>query len=161
MPLAGVDPYGHKRSLGFAGMDRRDRRPGARCRIESVYPMRRDRPRAIRTACSSMPCCMAQRRETWSPPRIARIVAGWTLQSRRWLSDPAAPSGFSHLRGSFVSTRDSRSNVSIRDYLVRGFTTAERTACFLHHYRRLHAGMPGSSPAPNALSKMSRFMKHG
>jgi uncharacterized protein VirK/YbjX len=29
----------------------------------------------------------------------------------------------------------------IRDYLVRGFSTAQRTACFLHHYKRLHASM--------------------
>jgi uncharacterized protein VirK/YbjX len=29
----------------------------------------------------------------------------------------------------------------IRDYLVRGFSTAERTACFLHHYKRLHTSL--------------------
>jgi uncharacterized protein VirK/YbjX len=29
----------------------------------------------------------------------------------------------------------------IRNYLVRGLSTAQRTACFLHHYKRLHASM--------------------
>jgi uncharacterized protein VirK/YbjX len=29
-------------------------------------------------------------------------------------------------------------------YLVRGFTVAERAACFLHHYRRLHSALPDS-----------------
>jgi uncharacterized protein VirK/YbjX len=29
-------------------------------------------------------------------------------------------------------------------YLVRGFTVAERAACFLHHYQRLHAALPDS-----------------
>jgi len=29
----------------------------------------------------------------------------------------------------------------IRDYLVRGFSTAQRTACFLRHYKRLHSTM--------------------
>jgi len=29
----------------------------------------------------------------------------------------------------------------IRDYLVRGLSTAQRTACFLHHYKRLHTSM--------------------
>ncbi len=28
------------------------------------------------------------------------------------------------------------------DYLVRGFSIAERAACFLHHYRRLHSALP-------------------
>jgi uncharacterized protein VirK/YbjX len=28
------------------------------------------------------------------------------------------------------------------DYLVQGFTVAERASCFLHHYRRLHAALP-------------------
>ena len=28
------------------------------------------------------------------------------------------------------------------DYLARGLTTAQRAACFLHHYRRLHAALP-------------------
>jgi uncharacterized protein VirK/YbjX len=29
-------------------------------------------------------------------------------------------------------------------YLVRGFTVAERAACFLHHYQRLHSALPDS-----------------
>jgi uncharacterized protein len=29
-----------------------------------------------------------------------------------------------------------------QDYLVQGFTVAERAACFLHHYRRLNATLP-------------------
>jgi uncharacterized protein VirK/YbjX len=30
----------------------------------------------------------------------------------------------------------------IPNYLVRGFTVAERASCFLHHYRRIHAVLP-------------------
>lgn len=32
----------------------------------------------------------------------------------------------------------------IRNYLARGLTTAERAACFLHHYRSLNAAFPSS-----------------
>lgn len=33
-------------------------------------------------------------------------------------------------------------NYVVRNYLVRGFTVAERASCFLHHYRRIHAALP-------------------
>ena len=33
-------------------------------------------------------------------------------------------------------------NYVVPNYLARGFTVAERVACFLHHYRRIHALFP-------------------
>ena len=83
---------------------------------------------------------LAQRRETWSPPRIARIA-------RDGLSNLGAGYRILQLLRIQPFTGLIRVNPRfpfkclIRDYLVRGFTTAERTACFLHHYRHLHDGM--------------------
>jgi len=33
----------------------------------------------------------------------------------------------------------------IPDYIVLGFTVAERASCFLHHYRRMHSALPEST----------------
>jgi uncharacterized protein VirK/YbjX len=79
----------------------------------------------------------------WSPARIARVVwgalsnLGAGCEILRLLKIPAYAE---FLR---VDPRFTFKSL-IRDYLVRGFTITERAACFLHHYRRLHAGMSPS-----------------
>lgn len=86
---------------------------------------------------------LAQKWETWSPARIARVVwgalsnLGAGCEILRLLKIPAYAE---FLR---VDPRFTFKSL-IRDYLVRGFTITERAACFLHHYRRLHAGMSPS-----------------
>ena len=86
---------------------------------------------------------LARKWETWSPARIARVAwcaltnIGEGREILRLLKIPA----YADLvridpRFSFKSL--------IRDYLVRDFTIAERTACFLHHYKCLQTGMSAS-----------------
>ncbi|MGA3264615.1 MAG: DUF535 family protein [Terracidiphilus sp.] len=83
---------------------------------------------------------LAQKRETWSPARIARVA--WCAltnisKGREILQILKLPAYAGLVR---IDPRFSAKSL-IRNYLVRGFTISERTACFLHHYRRLHAGM--------------------
>ena len=77
----------------------------------------------------------------WSFARVARIAWGvattlpYELELHRLMKDRS----FAKL---LCSEPRFRFKFLIRDYLVRKFTTSERTACFLHHYKRLQSGMP-------------------
>jgi uncharacterized protein VirK/YbjX len=76
----------------------------------------------------------------WSPARILRTVWGittaipWQVEILRVMrSAPYAE---------YVKTDPRfRFKFLIRDYLVKGFSTAKRAACFLQHYKRLHSVM--------------------
>jgi uncharacterized protein VirK/YbjX len=86
---------------------------------------------------------LARKRESWSPARIARVA--WCAltnisKGREILQLLKLPAYADLVR---IDPRFSFKSL-IRDYLVRGFTISERTACFLHHYKRLHAGMSPS-----------------
>ena len=84
----------------------------------------------------------ARSRYYWSPARVTRIL--WGVLTN-------IPQQFELLRimrfPAFVDLLRTdprfRFKFLIRDYLVRDFSTAQRTACFLHHYRRLHTSMSG------------------
>ena len=84
----------------------------------------------------------ARSRYYWSPARVIRIL--WGVLTN-------IPEQFELLRimrfpafADFLRTDPRfRFKFLIRDYLVRDFSTAQRTACFLHHYKRLHASMSG------------------
>lgn len=80
----------------------------------------------------------ARDRYYWSPARILRILWGVSTNIPRHLEIfqiMRFPAYAELLR---IDPRF-RLKFLIRDYLVRGFSTAQRAACFLHHYKRLHA----------------------
>jgi uncharacterized protein VirK/YbjX len=86
---------------------------------------------------------LAQKWETWSPARIARVAWGALTN----IGAGCEILGLLRLPAFAELVRtDSRFSFKslIRDYLVRGFTITERTACFLHHYRRLQTSMSAS-----------------
>jgi uncharacterized protein VirK/YbjX len=82
----------------------------------------------------------ARHKYYWSPARIFRTLWGIStnitrqIEILRVMKIPA-----------YAKFRRSAPRFGwkflIRDYLVRGFSTGKRAACFLHHYRRLHATM--------------------
>ena len=83
----------------------------------------------------------ARDRYYWSPARMFRNLWGVStnilrlIEILRILRFPAY--------AEFVRTDPRvRFRFLIRDYLVRGMSTRQRAACFLHHYKRLHASMP-------------------
>jgi uncharacterized protein VirK/YbjX len=83
----------------------------------------------------------ARDRYYWSPARLFRNLWGVSTNIRRLieilriLRFPAY--------AEFLRTDPRlRFRFLIRDYLVRGLSTRQRAACFLHHYKRLHASMP-------------------
>ena len=86
------------------------------------------------------PLPFARDRYYWSPPRVARLLWGVVttipcqLQLLRVMKEPI----YSKL---LQNEPRFRFKFLIRDYLVRDFSAAQRTACFLHHYKRLHSGM--------------------
>jgi len=82
----------------------------------------------------------ARDRYYWSPARVVRILWGVStniprqLEILRIMRFPAY--------ADFLRTDPRfRFKFLIRDYLVRDFSTAQRAACFLHHYKRLHKSM--------------------
>jgi len=84
---------------------------------------------------------LARQRSTWSPELLAGVI--WRAlthirahrQVRELLRLPAlAETSRTNPRFAF--------KYLTHDYLARGLTTPQRAACFLHHYRRLHAALP-------------------
>jgi uncharacterized protein VirK/YbjX len=85
---------------------------------------------------------VAGQKRTWSPARVARV--SWSV-----LTNPAAAfrilqlfelrmfKDFLHHNPRFLF------KCLIRDYLAQGLSVAETMASFLHHYKRLHASLPG------------------
>ncbi len=84
---------------------------------------------------------LARQRKTWSPVKLAGVL--WravTNISRhrkvlKLLKLPAYAE-FAHTDPRFAF------KYLTHDYLSRGLTVAERAACFVHHYKRLHAELP-------------------
>jgi len=93
-----------------------------------------------RTPLLSSILIFARSRYYWSPARLVRLFRGVTadiprqIELFRLMSLPA----FSDLHRTEPRFRF---KFLIRDYLVRGFSITQSTACFLHHYKRLHATM--------------------
>ena len=85
---------------------------------------------------------VAARKETWSPARVARV--SWGLLTNigaafriLQLAKLKVFKDFLHTNPRFPF------KCLIRDYLARGLSVAESMACFSHHYKRLHANLPG------------------
>jgi uncharacterized protein VirK/YbjX len=86
---------------------------------------------------------VASRKETWSPARVARV--SWSILTNLdaafrilRLFKLTAFRDFLHSNPRFLF------KCLIRDYLAQGLSVAESMACFLHHYKRLHADLPGA-----------------
>lgn len=88
------------------------------------------------------PLVFASDRYYWSLPRVTRLIWGVAttiplqLELFRLMREP----NYAKL---LETEPRFRFKFLIRDYLVRGFTASQRTACFLHHYKRLHASVSG------------------
>ena len=83
----------------------------------------------------------ARRRITWSPTLIACELWGFFIHigAYREILATLKLGPFDEI------TKDDFSlalKYVVPNYLARGFTVSERVACFLHHYRRLHASLP-------------------
>jgi uncharacterized protein VirK/YbjX len=81
---------------------------------------------------------LARRKETWSPALLPGVLwraaanIGTLFNVLQLLKhQPFAEAARSNPRFAF--------KYLTHDYLVQGFTVTERAACFVHHYRRLHA----------------------
>jgi uncharacterized protein VirK/YbjX len=83
----------------------------------------------------------ARDRYYWSPTRVVRLLWGVLTNIPRQLEILRIMT-FPPFKDFVRTDPRFRFRFLIRDYLVRGFSIAERTACFLHHYKRLHAKMP-------------------
>jgi len=85
---------------------------------------------------------VAVQKGTWSPARVARV--SWSLLTNM---GPA----FRILRlfklGVFKDLLHNNPRFLfkclIRNYLAQGLSVTQSMACFLHHYKRLHASLPG------------------
>jgi uncharacterized protein VirK/YbjX len=82
----------------------------------------------------------ARNKYYWSPARFFRNLGGVSTNIPRQIEI------FRIMRfpiyADFARTEPRfRFRFLIRDYLVRGFSTGRRAACFLHHYKRLYASM--------------------
>ncbi len=84
---------------------------------------------------------LARQRESWSvallPGLLMRALANMgTLHQvfQLLMLQPFAQAARANPRFAF--------KYLTHDYLVQGFKVAERAACFLHHYRRMHATLP-------------------
>lgn len=86
---------------------------------------------------------LARQKKTWSPQLLAGVMwrgltnLGSHRQVVRLLKLPA-------LAETARNTPRFAFKYLTHDYLVRGLSTAERAACFMHHYRRMHAALPDS-----------------
>jgi uncharacterized protein VirK/YbjX len=84
---------------------------------------------------------LAQQKKTWAPDLLAGVV--W-----RGLTNIGSHRKVVQLLTLPLLAETARSNPRFaykyltHDYLVRGLTTAQRAACFLHHYGRMHATLP-------------------
>jgi len=107
------------------------------------YPMTREDERAAaRGALFGPLSVLARQKRTWSPFRLAgplwRAITniGRHRKVLKLLKDP--------IYAEFVHD-DPRFGLKYltHDYMSRGLTVAERAGCFVHHYRRLQAILPG------------------
>jgi len=84
----------------------------------------------------------AQQKSDWLPLRLGRVLwavptsVRWQLEIFQILMLPA-PAGLGLFGPRFPFKYLSE------NYLARGLTLAQRRSCFLHHYRRIHAALPG------------------
>jgi uncharacterized protein VirK/YbjX len=111
--------------------------------ILSSFSTRQPRPSGHPTAASASVLVFARDMYYWSPARVLRTVWGILrtlprqIEILRVMRLPAY--------AEYVRTDPRfRFKFLIRDYLVRGFSITERSACFLHHYKRLLASMSAS-----------------
>jgi uncharacterized protein VirK/YbjX len=84
---------------------------------------------------------LLDRKESWAPRLLAEVVwraatnVNTHLRVRRLIkSSPLSSAVAGNPRFPFKCL--------LPNYLVRGFSVAEGSACFLHHYKRLHAALP-------------------
>lgn len=81
---------------------------------------------------------LARKKETRSPPLLAGVVwrAITHICRHRQIRQVLKLSAFAEIAR--LDPRFAFKSLT-HDYLVRWFTLAQRTYCFAHHYRRMHA----------------------
>jgi uncharacterized protein VirK/YbjX len=107
-------------------------------------------PRLTEPAGGGSVLLFARERYYWSPARAFRVLKGLStnlplqIKLLRIMRVPAyAEFAFCWLTRYFFLPTDPRFRFKflVRDYPVRGFSTGQRAACFLHHYKRLHESL--------------------
>lgn len=103
--------------------------------FNSAIPLRESTAGPVRSL-----LLFAREKYYWSPARVFRTLLGVSTNLPRQIEILRLmrfPAYAEFLR----ADPRFRFKFLIRDYLVRGFSTGQRAACFLHHYKRLRASL--------------------